>query len=200
MSPKLPGGHGEADLAVRRAQGDSRGEVIDHLRQHAGEVDRVHARQPAPSSRKVKSLNMSFSRACASSKTAGDGERMGVFFSTNGGHLAALPRPTPLPWGVEDEDIHVVEGAEGLHCGGFPCHPRSRRRWSPALARARQGPSGTAGRSAAIAEILGRRAWGRGTAPAGNDLSCNCFKRRAARHGRSPHRRARCNRPEIPHR
>ena len=35
--------HGKADLAMRRTQRHRRGEVINHLCQHAAPVDRIHA-------------------------------------------------------------------------------------------------------------------------------------------------------------
>ena len=45
---EIAGGHGEADLAARRAQGRGGGEVVDGLGGDAGEVDRVDRRRGRP--------------------------------------------------------------------------------------------------------------------------------------------------------
>ncbi|MPL75513.1 hypothetical protein SDC9_21337 [bioreactor metagenome] len=111
---EIAGRHGEADLAMRRAKRHGRGEEIDDLRQHPGEVDRIHAGK-AHFVAEGEVVEHVLQLALAIVEIAVDGQRVDI--ALNGRrHLPALHLAHPA-MREEDEDIDIVETAEGLDRG-----------------------------------------------------------------------------------
>ena len=74
---EIAGRHREGDLAVRRAERRRGGEVVDHLRDDAGPVDRVDAGQPHPVAEGVM-VEQAFHQRLAIVERAFDRDRVDV--------------------------------------------------------------------------------------------------------------------------
>ena len=111
---KVAGGHGKADLAVRRADGHGGREVIDHLRQHAAPVDAVDARQFHRIA-EFEIVEHILQPCLTVVKVAIDSQRVHVAFA-GCRHLAALHFGNAA-MRVQDEDIDIVQPAKRLDRG-----------------------------------------------------------------------------------
>ena len=88
---EIAGRHREGDLAVRRAERDRGGEVVDDLRDDARPVDRVDARQPHPVAEGVV-VEQALHDRLAVVERAFDRERVDVVVGRGRHHAAAARR------------------------------------------------------------------------------------------------------------
>ena len=88
---EISGRHGEGDLAMRRAERDRGGEVIDHLRDDARPVDRVDAGQPHAVAEGVM-IEHRLHQRLAIVERAFDRERMDVVVAARWSSSAAARR------------------------------------------------------------------------------------------------------------
>ena len=111
---EIAGRHREGDLAMRRAERDRGGEVVDHLRDDARPVDRVDAGEPHAVAEGVM-IEQALHDRLAVVERAFDRERMHV-------RLGRRRHHAPLHLGdaavrIEHDDVDLVAAAERLDRG-----------------------------------------------------------------------------------
>ena len=108
---EVAGGHGEGHLAMRRTKRHGGGEVVDHLRQHPGEVDRVHARKMYRIA-EIEIVEHVFDRSLTIVEIAIHGECVDIGVIRRG-HLAALHfRHAAMR--VHDKDVDRIQTPKRL--------------------------------------------------------------------------------------
>ena len=111
---EIPGRHGEGDLAMRRAERDRGGEVIDRLRDDARPVDRIDAGEPHAVAEGVV-IEHRLHQRLAVVEGAFDGERVHVVVGRRGHHAPLHLGDAALR--EQHHDVDLGAAAEGLDRG-----------------------------------------------------------------------------------
>ncbi len=112
--PEVSGRHGKADLAMRCTQADGSREVVHDLRQHPGEIDRVHPGE-FHAIAEIEVVEHVFQGGLTIVEITIN--RQCVYVAVGGRrHLAALHLGYAAV-GVQDEHIHSVQAPERLNRG-----------------------------------------------------------------------------------